>query len=72
MNAKIKEIKEKYLPGMRVRMTKDMNDPYNQGKKTGDEGTISVVDDIGSIHVKWDNGGSLAIIPEVDGFEIIS
>lgn len=33
-------------------------------------GTIFHVDDIGQIHVKWDNGRSLAIIPEEDDFEI--
>lgn len=38
---------------------------------SGDEGTIQFIDDIGNIHVRWDNGSSLALIPEVDKYEIL-
>ena len=38
--------------------------------KGGDEGTIQFVDDIGNIHVNWDNGSTLSILPDVDKFVI--
>ena len=34
-------------------------------------GTILFIDDLGNIHVKWDNGRNLSIIPDEDNFEII-
>ena len=37
----------------------------------GLEGTISCVDDIGQIHVNWDNGSTLALNVEVDAFTLI-
>ena len=37
----------------------------------GLEGIIDYVDDAPQIHVNWENGSSLALIPEVDKFEII-
>jgi len=33
-------------------------------------GTIQFVDDMGTIHVKWDNGSTLGLIQETDKFEI--
>jgi hypothetical protein len=34
-------------------------------------GTIRLIDGIGQIHVDWDNGRSLAVVPEIDEYEII-
>ncbi len=36
----------------------------------GATGTIVHVDDWGHIHVQWDNGRSLSVIPGEDRFEI--
>ena len=33
-------------------------------------GTIESVDSLGQLHVKWDNGSSLALVPEKDKFTI--
>lgn len=30
------------------------------------------VDDIGNVHVKWQNGSSLAVIPDVDSVAILT
>ena len=30
--------------------------------------TVSFIDDAGQIHMRWDNGRTLAIIPQVDSF----
>lgn len=67
----VEELKRKYAKGIRLRMTKDMQDEYGQGIKKGIEGTVTGVDDIGNIHVHWDCGSGLAIIPEIDSFEVV-
>jgi signal recognition particle receptor subunit beta len=36
----------------------------------GATGTVVAVDDWGHIHVQWDNGRSLSVIPGEDRFEI--
>lgn len=57
------------LKGKRVRLIK-MLDDYTKLKE-GDEGTIQYTDDIGTIHVKWDNGEHLGLIPDVDEYQIL-
>ena len=58
-----------FLKGKRVRMI-HMEDPNPIGK---DElGTIEFEDSMGNIHVKWDNGRSLSIVPSEDKYEILS
>ena len=37
----------------------------------GLRGVVTHIDDAAQIHVKWQNGSSLAIIPEVDRFRVI-
>ena len=67
MENKIKKLKDDYRKGMKVKPNK-MNDA--QAVPPGTEGTIVDVDDIGTIHVKWDTGSSLGLV-ESDRFEII-
>ena len=42
-----------------------MEDPYSK-LKPGDQGTVSFVDDIGTIHINWDSGSSLGAAYGVD------
>lgn len=49
---------------------KNMDDKFTNLKR-GDKGTIKFTDDMGQIHVKWDNGSTLALIPGVDDYEIL-
>ena len=65
----IKRIKEQYLPGTRIQMIK-MKDPYHPIPK-GTIGTVLYVDDVGTIHPKWDNGRSLGVCLDVDEIEIM-
>ena len=44
-----------------VELTK-MNDPYRTDLVPGCRGTVTGVDDAGSIHVRWDIGSSLAVV----------
>ena len=65
MNAKrVARLKADYPAGTRIRLI-HMDDPYAPDDTTG---TVIAVDDAGNIHMKWDNGRSLAICPEVDSF----
>ena len=47
-----------------------MEDPYDP-VPDGTEGEIALIDDAGQIHMNWDNGRSLALVPDVDSFETI-
>ena len=38
-----------------------MNDPYTK-LQSGDKGTVTSVDDMGTIHVSWDSGSSLGVV----------
>ena len=48
-----------------------MNDDYNP-VPSGTLGTIDHVDDIGTIHVKWDNGSTLGLVPEEDDYMLVN
>lgn len=67
---KIEQIKNKYPSGTKIKLTKDMSEE-EYPILSGMEGIVDFVDDIGTIHMKWNNGHSLGIIPEVDSFEVI-
>jgi len=56
--------------GDRVRLIR-INDPWSRTPK-GTEGTVSLVDDMGTVHVRWDDGSAIGLIAE-DGdlWEII-
>ena len=65
----VKFMQEQYPPGTRIRLN-SMNDPYAP-ITPGTEGIVDLVDDAGSIHMKWDNGRTLAIIPGEDSFTVL-
>ena len=54
--------------GARVRLI-SMNDV--QAPPVGTEGTVQYVDDAGTVHVHWDTGGSLGLVPGADEWEIV-
>ena len=58
-----------YPAGTRVELIA-MDDPYFP-PKPGDQGTVQGVDDMGQIMIRWDNGSSLSLIPEIDKFKIV-
>ena len=58
----IQFLKDLYSTGTRVKLV-EMNDI--QAPPIGTLGTVMYVDDIGTIHIKWDNGSTLgAAYPE--------
>ena len=54
---------------MRIELT---NGLVGERIPAGTRGTVTFVDDIGDVHMKWDGGGSLALIPNVDDFKVIT
>jgi len=57
------------LIGKRVRLIRMEDDP--DPIKPGTEGTVRHIDGAGVIHVNWDNGRKLGLIPNEDEYEII-
>ena len=66
----VERLKLDYPEGTRIRLI-EMDDPYTKLPQ-GLQGTVRFVDDIGTIHVGWDNGSSLGLIEGEDRFEKIS
>lgn len=66
----VEEIKRRYPPGTRIRLG-SMNDPFAP-VPPGTEGEVTLVDGIGQLHMRWDNGRSLALIPGEDSFTVIA
>ena len=61
----INELRQQYPEGTRI-LLDYMDDKY--AVPTGTRGTVLHVDDGGNIHMKWDNGRTLSLVPEVDNF----
>ena len=64
----VQRIKDQYPPGTRIRLN-SMSDPWSP-VPDGTEGTVNRVDDIGQIHMNWDERRSLPIQPDMDLFTI--
>ncbi len=60
----VAQIKKDYPSGTKV-VLDEMNDPYTK-MPTGLKGEVSHVDDIGTVHVKWENGSSLGVVLSED------
>ena len=55
----VERLRKQYPVGTRVELVR-MND--EQAPPIGTLGTVTGVDDLGSIMVSWDNGGSLSVV----------
>lgn len=62
----VEKIKKLFPVGTRVRLIQ-MDD--SQAVPSGILGTVDHIDDDGQLHMKWDNGRTLALIYGVDKFE---
>lgn len=60
----LKELRATYPAGTRVELL-SMDDSY-RSMEPGLQGTVKAVDDIGTIHIAWDNGCSLGVVYGVD------
>lgn len=61
-------IKSSYPQGTRIELI-EMND--SQAVPSGTLGTVSHVDDMGTIHMEWDNGRFLGLVVGEDMFRRI-
>ena len=66
--AYVNAMRKIFTPGLRIKL-ESMRDPH--AVPDGTLGTVDFVDDAGQIHMKWDNGRTLALIPEEDSFKTI-
>lgn len=65
----IAERKKAFPTGTRLKLI-EMRDPEIP-VASGTCGSVDHVDDVGTIHMAWDNGRTVGLIPEVDSFEKI-
>lgn len=68
-HTEIQKIKEAYPPKTRIEVIK-MYD--KDAVSAGIRGSVDFVDDKGQIHLIWDNGRKIAIIPQVDKFKKVN
>lgn len=61
-----KRSRELYPPGTRIELL-GMDDPFAP-IEPGTRGTVRMVDDAGQLHMQWDNGRTLAVVPGEDSF----
>lgn len=66
----LQKLRETYTIGSRVELIQ-MDDPYSH-LSVGAKGTVVNVDDIGTIHVNWDDGGSLGVVFGADTCKLIA
>ena len=58
------------LAGRRVRLVRT-TDVWTK-LRLGDEGTVAFIDDIGTLHVDWDSGECLGLVPGEDRWTVLS
>ena len=56
----VERLRERYPAGTSVELV-SMNDPHTS-LRPGDRGVVAFVDDIGTLHINWDNGSSLGVV----------
>ena len=64
----VEVVKRLYQTGARVRLVK-MDDI--QAPPVGTMGTVDCVDDIGTIHIRWDNGSCLGAVYGEDIIKVV-
>lgn len=64
----IRRVKAAYPPGTSVQLVR-MKDI--QAPPVGTLGIVRHVDDMGTIHVAWESGGSLGLVPGEDRWAVI-
>lgn len=66
----VEHLRQQYPKGTRVELV-SMSDPFTK-LKAGDQGTVSMVDSIGTVFVDWDSGSGLGVAYGEDHIRKIS
>lgn len=66
--SQVSVLRERYKEGVVV-VLDWMDDPH--APPVGTKGVVEFVDDAGQIHVRWENGSSLALIVGEDEFHVV-
>ena len=66
----LEQLRKQYPVGTKIRLISMRDEKYPI--LPGTIGEVTHIDDLGSIHMKWQNGSSLALIPEVDSFKVMA
>ena len=69
-NPREKETMMIYTKGDRIEFISS-SDSYTR-LQPGTLGTVSMVDSMGTVHVRWDDGSTLGMIPGEDQFRLIT
>ena len=67
--AYLEQLRKQYPKGTKIQLISMRDEKYPI--LPGTIGEVTHIDDMGSIHMKWQNGSSLALIPEVDSFKAV-
>lgn len=67
----LERLKQEYPIGTLLELTEDMmsDSKPEQGLVKNMQGRLAYIDDAGQLHMNWNNGRNLALIPEVDHFK---
>ena len=65
----LENLRKQYPIGTKIQLISMRDEKYPI--LPGTIGVVTHIDDMGSIHLKWQNGSSLAIITEVDSFRVV-
>ena len=65
----VDRIKARYPAGTRIRLD-SMDDPYAP-IPPGSEGVVQAVDDIGTLHCRFENGRNLGVVVGEDSFSVL-
>lgn len=66
----LEQLRKRYPVGTKIQLISMRDEKYPILPRT--IGEVTHIDDLGSIHMKWQNGSSLALIPEVDSFKVVA
>lgn len=65
----VEQLRKRYPKGTRICVDSMEDDPCPI--ESGTVGTVEIIDDIGTVHCRFDNGRHLGVVPGVDRFHKI-